>query len=91
MTGGRIEMGLLSFDPAAFHLKSFVLKGIVLKGIVLKGIVLKGIVLKGIVCKDIVLDEICSLLMPFIGLQVGLKGRVLVLVVFFPNLAMWWK
>ena len=76
MTGGRIEMGLLSFDPAAFHLKSFVLK---------------GIVLKGIVCKDIVLDEICSLLMPFIGLQVGLKGRVLVLVVFFPNLAMWWK
>jgi tripartite ATP-independent transporter DctM subunit len=43
--------------------------------------------LKSVAPKDISLGEIFSSLLPFIGLQI----LVLALVVFFPQLALWWK
>ncbi|WP_133010920.1 TRAP transporter large permease [Marinomonas flavescens] len=43
--------------------------------------------LKSVAPKDISLGEIFSSLLPFIGLQI----MVLALVVFFPQLALWWK
>ena len=43
--------------------------------------------LKSVAPKDISLGEIFSSLLPFIGLQVF----VLALVIFFPELALWWK
>lgn len=43
--------------------------------------------LKSVAPKDISLGEIFSSLMPFIGIQI----LVLALVIFFPELAIWWK
>jgi tripartite ATP-independent transporter DctM subunit len=43
--------------------------------------------LKSVAPKDISLGEIFSSLLPFIGLQVFVLG----LVIFFPELALWWK
>ncbi|NLQ17462.1 TRAP transporter large permease subunit [Marinomonas sp. M1K-6] len=43
--------------------------------------------LKSVAPKDISLGEIFSSLLPFIGMQVA----VLLLVIFFPQLALWWK
>jgi tripartite ATP-independent transporter DctM subunit len=43
--------------------------------------------LKSVAPKDISLGEIFSSLLPFIGMQIA----VLALVIFFPELALWWK